>query len=55
MAILNENGNVIAKGTVINYNDFREPGMEYAVDVKGVDDVCFFGENNLRKIEKEGN
>ena len=51
--ILNENGNVIAEGTVINYNVFREPGMEYAVDVNGVDDVYFFGEKNLRKIEKE--
>ena len=33
------------KGEVVNFNDFREPGMEYAIDIEGYDDVCFVGED----------
>lgn len=39
-------------GTVVNYNNFREPGMEYAIDVR-FSDYLFVGENQLEKIEEE--
>lgn len=46
------NGNRVAKGTVVNINEYREPSMMYAVDVDGyADDVLFFGIEQLVKIE----
>ena len=36
---------------IVSQNDYREPSMEYAVDVVGFDlpDVIFCGEDRLRK------
>lgn len=49
--IVDKDGNVIAKGTVYNINEFREPSMIYAVDVDGYsDDVLFFGEQQLKLL-----
>ena len=33
------------EGIVVSYNLFREPGMEYAIDLEGMADVLFVGEN----------
>lgn len=46
-------GERIGVGTIVNYNDFREEGMEYAVLIDGEDDVIFVGAWNLEKIEVE--
>ncbi|HGQ2848740.1 TPA: hypothetical protein ACLZEB_001207 [Streptococcus pneumoniae] len=49
------NNKVIGKGMVINYNIFREPGMEYAVVFDGDVEVYFVGENQLEKLYVEAN
>lgn len=46
-------GECIGVGTVVNHNDFREEGMEYAVLIDGADDAIFVGAWNLEKIEVE--
>lgn len=40
-------------GIVANINDFREPCMKYAVDVKGFDDVVFVGEEQIEKEDTQ--
>lgn len=51
VAIINKEGNPIAKGTVYNINDFREPGAKYAVDVDGHDgDLLFFSDAQLKSL-----
>ena len=53
VVILDTDGNRVAKGTVVNINEYREPSMMYAIDVDGYsEDVLFFGESQLLKIEK---
>jgi uncharacterized protein (UPF0218 family) len=47
--IIDNNGNSISEGTIININDFREPDHKYAVDVDGIEDALFFGELQLVK------
>jgi ribosomal protein S28E/S33 len=48
--IINTNGNPVAKGTIVNINEFREPSQMYAVDVDGYEaDVLFFGKSQLVK------
>lgn len=51
VSIVNSDGNEIAKGTIYNINDFREPNLKYAVDVDGYSDVLFFGEDQLSKTD----
>ncbi len=52
--IIDAGGSPLAEGTIININDFREPIHKYAVDIDGfTEDVLFFGENQLVKIEEE--
>lgn len=52
VGILNADGNQIAKGTIININEFREPSMMYAIDVDNYkEDVVFCGESQLVKID----
>lgn len=47
VSIVDEDGNLLAKGTIVNINDYREPSMEYAVDVDGYDeDVLFLEKHN---------
>lgn len=54
VSIINEKGEVLSTGKIYNINDFREPSMEYAVDVDGYnEDVLFFGRWQLIKIDKE--
>ena len=48
-------GECIGVGTLVNYNDFREEGMEYAVLIDEADDVIFVGAWNLEKNELEDN
>lgn len=43
----------VGRGTIINFNEFREPGMEYAVLIDGMDDVVFVGEKDIKIIEAE--
>lgn len=51
VTIIDINGKSLAKGTIVNINDFREPSQKYAVDVVGyTEDVLFFGESQLIKI-----
>lgn len=50
VTINDSEGNPIAKGVIININEYREPSLMYAVDVEGYDDYVFVGENNLMKI-----
>ena len=39
-------------GTIVNINEFREPSMKYAIDIKGFRDVAFVGEEVIaRKVE----
>ena len=52
VTITDISGNPIAKGTIININDFREPNQKYAVDVDGYEDVLFFDDSRLVKITK---
>ena len=40
-------------GIVANINDFREPCMKYAVDIKGYGDVVFVGEEQIEKEDTE--
>ena len=50
VTIINKNQNPLAEGTIVNINDFREPGAKYAVDVDGYDeDVLLFCESQLVK------
>lgn len=49
--VSNLNNEVVGNGTIINYNDFREPGMEYAVLIDGHKGEFFVGENQLSKLE----
>ena len=56
--ILHSSNGLDYKGEVVNFNNFREPGMEYAIDIEGYDDVCFVGEdffikNNLEIIDDD--
>ena len=43
----------VGNGTIINQNDFREPDMEYAVLIDGMDDVVFVGAKHMKKLETE--
>jgi hypothetical protein len=48
VVIIDNNGNPLAEGTIVNINNFREPSMKYAVDVDGyTEDLLFFGESQL--------
>lgn len=49
--VSNLNNEVVGKGTIINYNDFRESGMEYVVLIDGHEEEVFVGENQLVKLE----
>lgn len=40
-------------GVVANINDFREPCMKYAIDIKGFDDVVFVGEEQIEKEDAQ--
>lgn len=42
------------RGTVINHNPFREPGMEYAVnlDLSDPTDFIFVGESQIKQVKK---
>lgn len=52
VTIIDSNGNPLAKGTIVNINDFREPSQKYAVDVVGyTKDVLFLGESQLIKAD----
>lgn len=52
VTIIGASGSLVAVGTIININDFREPSQKYAVDVDSYeDDVLFFGESQLAKID----
>lgn len=50
VTIIDDKGKPVAEGTIVNINDFREPNLKYAIDVKGyVEDVLFFGGSQLVK------
>ena len=52
--IIGNEGRELAKGTIYNVNDYREPSHKYAVHIDGyTEDVLFFGDNALVKIEEE--
>lgn len=52
VVIIDEVGNPLAEGTIININGFREPSMIYAVDVDCYEeDVLFFGDDKLVLID----
>lgn len=52
--IVNSSGVMVAKGTIVNINDYREPSMKYAVDVVGyTEDVLFFGEDSLIRSKND--
>jgi len=54
VTVIDSGGSPLAEGTIVNINDFREPQFKYAVDVDSyTDDLLFFGEENLVKIEEE--
>ena len=45
VVIIDDKGNQLAEGVIININEYREPSAMYAVIVDGYDeDVLFFGE-----------
>lgn len=35
-------------GKVVNISDYRPPEMKYAVDIKGLDDYVFVGDNHIK-------
>lgn len=49
--IFNLKNKFVGYGTIINFNDFREPGMEYAVVVDGYEGEFFVGEDQIKKLE----
>jgi hypothetical protein len=49
VTINDSEGNPIAKGIIININEYREPSLMYAVEVEGYDGYVFVGKNNLMK------
>ena len=52
VVVKNANGKWLS-GTVVNYNDCREPGMEYAIDISGYPGgLVFAGENEILSADK---
>ncbi|MEK5331520.1 hypothetical protein [Lysinibacillus sp. FSL W8-0992] len=49
--VTNNDGTETYTGTIYNYNDFREPGMEYAVFLDDLNEPVFVGENQLSKVK----
>lgn len=49
--VTNNDGTKTYSGTIYNYNDFREPGMEYAVFLDDLNEPVFVGEKQLSKIK----
>ena len=49
VVIIDDKGNQLAEGIIININEYREPSAMYAVIADGYDeDVLFFGESQLK-------
>lgn len=52
--VFDNEGEILGKATIVNFNDFREPGMEYAIDADFFKlDVMFCGEDSLVKIDSD--
>lgn len=49
VTINDSEGNPIAKGIIININEYREPSLMYAVEVEGYNGYVLVGKNNLMK------
>lgn len=41
------------RGVLVNINDFRDPCMKYAIDIKGFGDVVFVGEEQIDKEDTQ--
>ena len=42
-------------GEIININDFREPSMRYGLEVSGLKDVVFIGDNDIMAVLEHKN
>ncbi|WP_438312305.1 hypothetical protein [Sporosarcina sp. FA9] len=54
VTVLNNQGDSVGVGIIVNINEFREPKFKYAVDTDFYkEDYLFVGEENLLKIQEE--
>lgn len=51
--IISSTGDVVAAGTIVNINKYREEGMQYAVQIEGLDDFVFVGKSELKLKERK--
>lgn len=51
--IISSTGDVVATGTIVNINKYREEDMQYAVQIEGLDDFVFVGKNELKLKERK--
>lgn len=46
-------GETVAVGTIVNINKYREEGMQYAVQIEGLEDFVFVGKSEIKLKERK--